>query len=82
MIPGVHRFRADERARITIPDVLFILMAFAALAALWPIIGDLLSTNSQTLGTGETLLFRMMLPLTLLVVFTIIYTKAIRGVRF
>lgn len=71
-----------SRARITIPDVLFLLMSIAGFAALWPVLSDLMAQNSGTLGGGETLLFRMILPLALLVIFSTIYVKAIRGVRF
>lgn len=81
----IHRETAQggrQRARITIPDVLFLLMTLAFVAALWPVFADFLTANSGELGQGEMMLYTMILPLGLLVVFTIIYQKAIRGVRF
>lgn len=79
---SISRYFPRERARITIPDVLFLLLTLGFLAALWPVFADLFSANSGEVGPGVGMLYQMILPMGLLVIFTVIYSKAIRGVQF
>lgn len=72
----------DDRGRITIPDVLFLLMTLFTIAAIWPVFNDLFEKNVGQMTTGTSLLYQMILPMTLLVIFTVLYVKAIKGLRF
>jgi hypothetical protein len=69
----------DARARITLPDVLFVLMSLAYLGALYPVFREGLETRAHLMTTGELYLFQMILPLGILVLFTVIYVKAAGG---
>lgn len=69
----------DDRARLTILDLLMFLAAFAVLAALWPVASRMMDANADRLGTGEAYLFLLILPVLLLVIFTLIWRTAIQG---
>jgi hypothetical protein len=71
----------ETRGRITIPDVLFLLMSIAMLGALWPVFADQFQANQSVIPEGAGVLFLMVLPMAILVLFSIIYMKAIRGLR-
>lgn len=70
-----------ERARLTVPDVLFLLLSFGFLAALYPVFWDGLQANADKMSTGTAYLFQLLLPFAILVLFTMIYATAVRGVR-
>jgi hypothetical protein len=63
------------RARITIPDLVHLLYAFAFLAALYPVFWTLLE-GAPTLGTGELYLLQLVLPTALLVLLWVLFAKA------
>lgn len=68
-----------DRARITIPDILMLLMAFAFLGALYPVFWGFYSDNLSYLSPGAKYLFQLMLPLLLLVIYTVVYRNAVGG---
>lgn len=69
-----------QRARITIPDLLFVLFAIAVLGALWPVWNNLFESNIGEIPTGTAWLLQLILPMALLVLVTVIFAKAARGV--
>ena len=69
----------DARGRLTVPDILWILMSLAFVAVLWPIVWDGLQQHASNIGTGTLLLFRLVLPIALLVLLAMIYRKAVGG---
>lgn len=69
----------DARARITLPDVLFLLMSLAFLGALYPVFMDGFRENVSIMSTGTAYLLQMVLPLAVLVLLSVIYVKAIAG---
>jgi len=66
----------DSRARLTLPDVMFVTMSFAFLAALYPVFAESYRSNVGLLDPGSRLLYQALLPLALLVLLTVIYVKA------
>lgn len=68
-----------ERARMTLPDVLFVLMSVAFLGALWPVVADALQTNAGAMSAGSSLIYQLLLPVAVLVLFSTIYLKAVAG---
>lgn len=75
------RLSRDRRGRLTLPDLLFALAAFAFLGALWPVVADSLETSVQYMTTGEVYLVRLLLPLAILTMLSLIYVKAAGGAR-
>ena len=71
----------DDRARLTLPDIAFIVFSMAALGALYPVFRDAFSENVGHLTTGTALIFQLVLPLALIVFLYVIYRKAIRGAQ-
>lgn len=69
----------DDRARLTVPDVLWILMSLAFVSALWPVVTNGLESNAGEIGTGPLFLFQLVLPISLLVLLAMIYRKAVGG---
>lgn len=68
-----------DRARITITDVIYVLMALLGLAALMPVFNEVLETAAPRLSEGEELIFATLLPVAVLVLLAIIYVEAQRG---
>jgi hypothetical protein len=71
----------DDRARLTLPDIAFIVFSMAALGALYPVFSDAFAENVGHLTTGTALIFQLVLPLAILVFLYVIYRKAIRGAQ-
>lgn len=69
---------ADERARLTIPDLARVLMAIAVFAALWPVVQHGLD-NSPGLSTGEGYLLTLAAPLCLIVLLVLSYRASLGG---
>lgn len=69
----------DARGRITMPFVVSLLFSFAYLGALYPVFADLYAENIGMLDQGTRLILQLVLPLSLLVLFTVIYVKASTG---
>lgn len=68
-----------ERARITVPDVIFVLMSIGFLAVLFPLLRDIMATHAGEISTGAAWLYIMILPMALLVLFSQIFRKASEG---
>lgn len=67
---------AVDRGRITIVEVMVVLFALAMVRALFPVFNNALSSNLGSLSVGEVYLFRLLLPLMLLVLLATLYTTA------
>jgi len=72
-------FREDERGRITIVEVLTGTFALAFVAALWPVVADALDGATAIMSTGEIYLMRILLPLMLVVLLTVVFVTASAG---
>jgi hypothetical protein len=70
-----------DRGRLTITNVVYMLLALVALAALWPVFAEQLSAASPLLLDEEELVFSTMLPLAVLVMLGVIYIEARTGLR-
>jgi hypothetical protein len=66
----------DRRGRLTLPFVVYILMAMAVLAALYPVFAEFYAQNVGSMTQGTRLIFQLVLPLGILVLLTLIYVKA------
>lgn len=71
--------RGDQRGRVTVPDVVFVLMSVAVLGALYPVFRASLDQNAGSMGTGTVYLFILFLPLAVLVLFMLLFTKSTAG---
>jgi cytochrome c biogenesis factor len=72
-------FRDDTRGRITIVEVLTGTFALAFVAALWPVVADALDGATGIMSTGEVYLMRILLPLMLVVLLTVVFVTASAG---
>jgi len=72
-------FRDDARGRITIVEVLTGTFALAFVAALWPVVADALDGATAIMSTGEIYLVRILLPLMLVVLLTVVFVTASAG---
>jgi cytochrome c biogenesis factor len=72
-------FRDDTRGRITIVEVLTGTFALAFVAALWPVVADSLDGATAIMSTGEIYLVRILLPLMLVVLLTVVFVTASAG---
>jgi len=66
----------DRRGRLTVPDVLYGLMAMAFLGALYPVVSKGMSANSDVISAGADWLLQLFLPLLLLVLLSVLYVRA------
>lgn len=67
------------RGRLTLPDLVFVLMSVAVLGALWPVVRAGLESNAGAVGTGPSYIFLLLLPLSVLVLLTLIWRTAAGG---
>lgn len=67
------------RARLTVPDVLFVLWSVAIIGALWPVVDAAISKNAGVMSTGSSYIYQLLLPMAVLVLFSVIYLKAVAG---
>lgn len=72
--------RWDDRARITLPNVVMFLAALAFLGALSPVFYDSLQGSVGQVNTGTLLLFRLLPAGAILILITVIWRKATAGV--
>lgn len=68
-----------SRGRLTIPDVLYLLVTMAFMGALYPVFHAGLVANASYLSTGEAYLLKLLLPLMVLVFAGVIFLTARRG---
>ena len=69
----------DERARLTIPDLVYALMSLAFLGALAPVFYSGLESNLDLMSTGEEYLFQLITPMLVLILLSVIWVKTIGG---
>ena len=69
----------DERARLTVPDIAFMLGTIAMVGALYPVFADGFSDMVSEMDPATAMLWRLFLPLMILVIFGVLYRKAIAG---
>lgn len=67
------------RARLTITDLVYVVLGMAALAALYPPYRMVLSAASGSLDHGTMLLFQTVLPVALVVLLSVLYIEARGG---
>jgi len=70
----------DQRARLTVPDVAFILASLFVLRVLWPVFRSGFQANLGEMSTMEEWLWLLTLPLAILVLFSMMWVKATSGV--
>jgi hypothetical protein len=68
-----------DRARLTITDVVYVLMAVAGLAALYPVYSSLLNGTASRMDPGTAVVFQSMLAVMLVVLLSVIYVEARSG---
>jgi len=71
--------KMGNRGRITIVEVITSVAALGFLAALWPVVADALDAQAPIMSTGTVYIFRLVLPLMLLVLLSLIFTAARQG---
>jgi hypothetical protein len=69
----------QSRGRLTVPDIVLFLASMAFLAPLSLVYFEALDTNAHLMSTGEAYLYQMIAPLAVLVLFSMIFVKAIGG---
>ena len=67
------------RARITITDVVYILLALAALAAFYPVYAELFGRLAPDLASGPEAVLGTVLPAAAIVLLSVIYLEARSG---
>jgi hypothetical protein len=68
-----------DRARITIPDIVITVGVLAILGILYPVFSSGLGNNLTEMSTPTIWMFRLMLPMALLVILSRLFRKAIVG---
>jgi len=68
------------RGRLTVPDVAFLLMSLMVLRILWPVLNTEFLNNLGEMSTATAWLFRLVLPVAILVMFSLLWLKATAGV--
>jgi ABC-type dipeptide/oligopeptide/nickel transport system permease component len=68
------------RARLTVPDVAFLLVSLYILRVLWPVLNSGFINNLGELSTATAWLVRLILPLAILMLFSMLWLKATAGV--
>ena len=68
-----------NRARITLPDVLFAAFSLAILGALYPVVSESLQINAAQMSVAELYLYQLVLPLALLVFLVGVWRTAVGG---
>lgn len=69
----------SDRGRITIVEVMLTLFTLAFMYALWPVVASSLDAATGQMSVGTVYLVRIMLPLMLLVLLSVIYVTANSG---
>jgi hypothetical protein len=72
---------SDRRARLTVPDVAFVLASLFVLRALYPVFKSALDANATEFSTGEAMLFQLVLPGLILMLLYLLLVKSIRGAQ-
>jgi len=69
----------SDRGRITVVEVVLTLFVLAFMYALWPVVSSSLDAATGQMSVGTVYLIRIMLPLMLLVLLSVIYVTANSG---
>lgn len=72
--------QGNARGRLTVPDVAFLLASLFILRALWPVLNSGYIANLGQMSTATAWLIRLILPLAILVLFSMLWLKATAGV--
>lgn len=72
-------FRGN-RGRLTVPDIAYLLASLAMLAILYPVWNEGFMSHMSEIDPATAWLFRLMLPLLLLVLLSMLWLKATSGV--
>lgn len=70
-----------NRARITLTDLIYFLIAVVALAAFQPVVNEQLNQNAGSMNEGTILIIQTVLPVAILILMAVIYVKAGIGAR-
>lgn len=70
----------DERARLTMPDVVQLLVGFAFATPLLLVFFDALGSNAGTMSTGAVWMWRLVPGFLILVILSVIYLTSVGGV--
>lgn len=65
-----------DRGRLTLTDILFLLIAIVAIRAFYPVFNDLLIQNAPMMDRGTQLLLQTLLPVAILVLLGYIYLRS------
>jgi hypothetical protein len=68
-----------DRARITLPDLVFVLFSLAILGALGPVFLTSLADRADEFGTLTLYALRILVPLAVLIILYSVYQKAVQG---
>lgn len=71
----------DSRARLTVPDVLFVAANLAAFGALYPPYMTFIQDNAGQMTTAELYMYQLVGPFMILMLFTVVWAKATKGVK-
>lgn len=69
------------RARITITDLVYVLLGLAAISGLYPAYMEALGVATPYLSEGEQLMFATLLPFGIIIILATMYMKAATGSR-
>jgi len=70
----------QDRGRLTVPDVALLLASLAILRILWPVMQTGFVNNLGEMSTPTAWLWRLVLPMAILVMFSMLWLKATAGV--
>lgn len=70
----------QDRGRLTVPDVALLLASLAILRILWPVMQTGFMNNLGEMSTPTAWLWRLVLPMAILVMFSMLWLKATAGV--
>lgn len=69
----------DDRARITVSDVVLTVFALLVVGALAPVFYDGLDSNANVIGQGPGLILQALIPLMIIVLLRRIWVAAVEG---
>ena len=67
----------DNRARLTVPDVVLALAAIAFIAVLYPVAQEGIAENTDTIPIEAMWLLQLVLPMVLLVWLAVVFHRAL-----
>jgi len=70
-----------DRGRITLPDVIYLLIGVVLIGILYPVFKSGFISNRGSMSTGSQYLWLLVLPIALLMLLGLAFRKATRGAR-